>query len=1443
MENKDFLDLLIDEISSILGITKEEVKKRFTINELTNLYFSSLCNPIDESSIGIDSFDFKCLNNQTNNISKIDLTQINSFIKNSSEDSLKKINECISGISKLNNKLKEDIDLYIEYSIILEKLIEYRDNFIPIVTYFEEKLNEANKILFAFNPIIDKINYYKNEITNLKKEIKKYKQKIKEILDLVEKESRQINKSEKNTIFSYDSKITSLEKKISDLNKKINYNNVLLKNKEKKYPIFSSFDFNAVRDSIGKNSETFWINEFIKKFFNNNFSINFFDSELKKYSTCLSASTNLKYYSNVEQFINNSIINFSLDFINLEYLIIEKENYDESTGSRTPYSINFPIKNNKLLNTNSFFKSINGILNIRNKEIQSDPTGIIYSKYYNLLKDPINNFFSINERGLTDNENFIDSRLKNIPGASEKIENGKKYWISNLDLMQNFYKEFESKFNIKKEKIRENIIIKEQENIRKIIIPLVKLEVMNLLALGGVNKYSINEKNGKLLKTIISKIEDDYKIIINRLKDLDNEIFRIKNKIEELKPTAEKVKSDLKKYSSNCIKEFTEDSLECEEIKSLLGSDPFFVKTLKGCDPTLPNFTQLCYWKEFANLVNLVGLLPIPNIPNVNQLRYWPVGLIIPYPGGMAKIPLPIIWVPLISISFSIGTFVIFLTINGIFISPIVFFVSSSGFKQFIISIRGSSNKIGYDSNDQSIKSNISVPLSFLSLKESKNNINLNNNLTQNELNFYTKYKKFLEDSEKDAIASSNNFRLKRIKKEKNNLEKALKNVGNYQRLEEIINSNLNDVSKILDDIKFSISQRIIELGQPLMENVNKIKEEIRKRESNLYSDLIKSLEKNDIESAKKIRIDLQSDGIDLSKKIEAIKKDAIDYFNKIKFPKISIPKDKSKLNPKQNAIDDFILSINDYTNIFRSKYIPDEHLSIKTWMLTSLAKAKDEIKEKINSKYGNSKIFNVDDNKDKIISILKDINEITLNFAIGNGESIDFNSQINKIQDLTKKLQLEKNKTNKKQIEKELNFEKNKLSLAFDNEFIKQSFAISPQTFISLSNISIDFNPFSPCCKKNPIKLNLENNFNSTQIISNTVNNISNNVIKKLDSNQLKRIFNGKTQVSINEIINGYSSIINNNISSELKIPDPGLNPISFFSSFSGLFLSMIEPKASLISSSFSNSFIDFNKIKSKLNKELSNFIDQILPSVENKNYLESNILLKTSSCDDSSNIIINSLDNNKNIYPQFQNIDKDFLSINSNDINCIITTFIENSLEDFKKNIEDLYKSITNSIPSFTGPNLNIIEFSQFKVPPVGPQLEAFTNLIELQKSSLPKSYNFNMIDLNNLSNIEKTLETSLKSVMQNPLSYLTIASSGALDSSFPSIKTIEIDPNTKSILTKDLKPSTFALRSIHPILNHDDIPPWERLSINNLLFVIFLDDFISNAADKVGFFREYL
>jgi hypothetical protein len=72
-------------------------------------------------------------------------------------------------------------------------------------------------------------------------------------------------------------------------------------------------------------------------------------------------------------------------------------------------------------------------------------------------------------------------------------------------------------------------------------------------------------------------------------------------------------------------------------------------------------------------------------------------------------------------------------------------------------------------------------------------------------------------------------------------------------------------------------------------------------------------------------------------------------------------------------------------------------------------------------------------------------------------------------------------------------------------------------------------------------------------------------------------------------------------------------------------------------------------------------------------------------------------------------------------------------------------------------------------------------------------------------------------------------------ALKKAFSVIETISLTPYPAVLLA----PALF--RRLHPILSQDDLPTWDRLSPNNFLFVVFLDEWCTQGKKGGGFFEN--
>lgn len=71
------------------------------------------------------------------------------------------------------------------------------------------------------------------------------------------------------------------------------------------------------------------------------------------------------------------------------------------------------------------------------------------------------------------------------------------------------------------------------------------------------------------------------------------------------------------------------------------------------------DISRLPYWVQFSIGLNVIALQP----------KYWTVGLII----GTKRIKLPIVWIPLVCIPTPVCIFVLWLTINGIVVFPVLY--------------------------------------------------------------------------------------------------------------------------------------------------------------------------------------------------------------------------------------------------------------------------------------------------------------------------------------------------------------------------------------------------------------------------------------------------------------------------------------------------------------------------------------------------------------------------------------------------------------------------------------------------------------------------------------------------------------------------------------------------------------------------------------------------
>ncbi len=192
---------------------------------------------------------------------------------------------------------------------------------------------------------------------------------------------------------------------------------------------------------------------------------------------------------------------------------------------------------------------------------------------------------------------------------------------------------------------------------------------------GNMN-LSVNEsikafvKFDEMVDYIISLSVDIYSLNINKLMDFDTYFDK---SFAEYKDSFIKLSNAYASMDLSSIESYVRTGLSMVKVcgtannvtDDVVGTKDTSIKDLSFntfSSDGQPDFTSIDYWINYSKIINSVGLLP----------SYWTVGIVLPSPNGLIKIPTPIIWKPIFVKSTPTMLVVIFLTINGMVVSPVV---------------------------------------------------------------------------------------------------------------------------------------------------------------------------------------------------------------------------------------------------------------------------------------------------------------------------------------------------------------------------------------------------------------------------------------------------------------------------------------------------------------------------------------------------------------------------------------------------------------------------------------------------------------------------------------------------------------------------------------------------------------------------------------------------
>ncbi len=753
--------------------------------------------------------------------------------------SMDKLEQCLTDIDTKIANHKINIDGSVEIDNILYKLKEFDDLYSPVYEYHFELKNQIDVLLQKRQSYLNIINPVRAKILKLS--------------DLAKAKLEEKDNYIKNTSSPTKAVVDQYQKEADDFNKQKeieqgNLDVLILREKtEINSDVILSAEFNA---QAGIKTRE----DILEQYINNLLSSSCINNLASNYAG------NLIINSNNVQVTKNLTYEILFDYI--------KHNIDLNNNITTEN-----LLQNQKIQKKTF---LNGVANLSiSQTVQGYKySGVLYDKFYELFEDPINNFFTIEERGLTLDSSKIDADLKqDIENAktsgidlsnSVKIElNGKSFYIKDFEKYKEFNSTVQGKIDIRKKEIKESIVKPIYDLLITALKELANKQAKYIIAYGELfsstfgnqdsivnsDKPEINLNINKDLSSVINNVEQ----LVNSFKigytDLIDEIQRL-----------ELIKQDYSAKMRNFQADLT--SVPCarkmEEVEEAAGAgiDPLGnISLKKGADITNPNPGKWCYWTKFAKIATLACLAPVPESP---YLRYWPFGLVVPSPAGPKKIPLPCVFIPITVISSKLGTIVIFIAQCGILPCPLVFYISNTGVKKDILTLRGPSSDFGQPTDKKTVKDTIQL-----------------------------KYDKF------KTLASGKLDKIGISKQDTELLEKSDK---------------APSFAEFKDELYSELEKKIDSIQLPLMTNFTTRKNNLGKG--------INNLSKND--------------------KINLIKKDFAEYLDLIDLPTFELPKDKTKINPRKESGKGMSDLFKDFNSNKNTENIQDK-LNLKTKILSEI--------------------------------------------------------------------------------------------------------------------------------------------------------------------------------------------------------------------------------------------------------------------------------------------------------------------------------------------------------------------------------------------------------------------------------------------------------------------------------------------------------------------------
>jgi hypothetical protein len=1039
-----------------------------------------------------------------------------------------------------------------------------------------------------------------------------------------------------------------------------------------------------------------------------------------------------------------------------------------------------------------------------------------YKGLYRILRAPIQNLFTLEERGLTTKADEVDPVLKENPDAPKTIkEDDLTYFIKDMAKYESFYD------NVKTE------LPDRMNNEKTIVYPSKIAETLTAIKALARREAATHIKLYKLEESISQSTTYDNIIYSPSNKALSNALLvyksacdKVAEKLSEVETEIKNLDQRIKDYSVDpdrvsakiaaipCFKtSVVQGGCEAEALKKK-GTDPFGLKTLNGTNAGLPDPTTFCYWKYFAEELTKFGILPIPDIKSP-LFRYYPVNGVIPAFPGPIILTLPQRFTVISVISSPLGIIVPMISVPITFPSPIpipipsifVLYIAPDSSKYMILAphlpflVQPNQMSIGFEIDSSPASQNpigLSGPYAGLPIKGAfsvplKLSSGLSKGVRLAKIAADVAQGKPIQVNLPNGLPAPGDLGELTV----TDLINKVKSENEFA-LDAVETTPLQDFDRLVYNIRTTITTQLDSLGDIATGKLQDIKDKTREAKD---SALAKAKLEPNSERRRKLKTAARSiDPAFLEDKIEAMIGEANALIDSINLGSITYPDDPSKLNPKLPAA---LTSITELLALASTgKFsIPVED---------SIVKKIKRISKKLEPKqFTDQSQYDLDKPEDvsKLKESLTKISKACVDYLKGKKQKTDTSEARSK-----KEAESMTDGANRFQ------------------DLLVESLSFTAITLAAPPKIST-FDPTKPCCEI-PSESLFKGVPPEVLAVLSVFSSLSAALIQNLSADDLSNLFGGVRQVSADLVQSAFDSMIS--MIPDIPIPK-SFDPVAMVSSLIVPILSAIslpeapDPARPILPIQIK---IPLDSILKPLLKlalaALIRAILQMLADLFNKkdgsglnSELTADDLVREIDCGSIGIVTLKkikdnqleiTLPNGKKVkLPVFPDLPLDILKyfalLASTDIISLFKKLILSALDSILDPISAIVRPILSLVPSGSWESLSILDLAN-------PLTAIIKTIKKKIKDALGKGLKVNLL---NLEVYPIILAVALP-ILENLEKYLK-----------------EIAYLGTAVLCATGGPGVQLARLAHPIFNQDDLPPWERLTRKNPLFAIFLDEIL--------------